>query len=1011
VLHIRFQHTNISTLAFMFKRHLWILVSALFLFSIHSIASESSESDTMLAQKYLHIADSLSEHASSNTAAKYFLKASEIYLQLHDWRNYAHCKIWETYMDIDLGLYNEAIDNMNTAIININKYLSPNNMYSFTCSVRQSIVYYELDNCNQSFYILKNAIDLFKTNPEWTTPDGQKRIATAYFEYGNNYLKAGKRDSALFMYKQTLGLREKYYEKNHNLILDCYNNLGIMYEYYGDYELANVYMLKTLQGREEKFGFANWLTAWSYTNLAIVNQDLGDLEKALQYAKKGMESRNLCLPPGHIEFASSYSTIANIYNRTGDFDTSLEYNKKAIEIYDHKLGSDNVQSAAIYNNIADNFNRQGKYDTSLNYFKKSYVIYLRNKENDIRPEQSLCEYNIADTYIAMNQIDSALYYNGLSYKSNFTPAIESHNIEAVLDFDLAFMILEQKATIQEIFFKQDGSIKHLITANNIYSRYIELLDYFRIRMIGTDSKVEFIERNNNIMDRAIHVAYQLFETDPAMFSAKDVGWLIEKNKSNILLEVLSKTKTKNMYIPDSLSLTWRETTGQIYQLKVEIENVKSQDNPQYVTTLTDSLFLLQTKLYKLNEFIQDKYPDFNDQLNLEVSDFNKSQIKLYPQTAILNYYLTDSLLYIFYISADKEIIRTTPLDTLFHNDVIDYLNSLKKNRIGSVDKLGSKLYSILIDPVKDLIQTKTKLVVIPDKCLYYLPFETLTLNNPNNGFSKKDFLINSYEIVYHYSATMYCKFLRSESRIHNKNLTFNGFAPVFSEKGEPLALPENCFAESNENQKESEVELVRSLTYNGKIFSSLPFSEQEVKEIYALFKEKNLDAEYHIFDNATKDSFLASCDSFSVLHLASHGVINEINPKLSGILFYPQADTVRNSTFLQNTLLTTGEIYNLKIHADLVVLSACETGIGRVVIGEGVLSMARALTYAGAKNILYSLWKVGDKNSYKLMVNFYTYLLGGNSYSQALRKAKLEMIKNEETAFPGNWGAFNLIAI
>ena len=110
-------------------------------------------------------------------------------------------------------------------------------------------------------------------------------------------------------------------------------------------------------------------------------------------------------------------------------------------------------------------------------------------------------------------------------------------------------------------------------------------------------------------------------------------------------------------------------------------------------------------------------------------------------------------------------------------------------------------------------------------------------------------------------------------------------------------------------------------------------------------------------------------------------------------------------------ILFAGEMYNLDLNADLVVLSACETGLGKIVNGEGIMSMTRGFIYSGTPNILFSLWKVGDKNTYELMVNFYAEVIKGESYSKSLRRAKLKLIENEATAFPANWAGFTLVGV
>ena len=101
----------------------------------------------------------------------------------------------------------------------------------------------------------------------------------------------------------------------------------------------------------------------------------------------------------------------------------------------------------------------------------------------------------------------------------------------------------------------------------------------------------------------------------------------------------------------------------------------------------------------------------------------------------------------------------------------------------------------------------------------------------------------------------------------------------------------------------------------------------------------------------------------------------------------------------------------MRLNTELVTLSACETGLGKIISGEGIMSMTRGFIYSGTPNILFSLWKVGDKNTYELMVNFYADIIEGQTYSKALRNAKLKLIKNEATAFPANWAGFTLVGV
>ncbi len=169
------------------------------------------------------------------------------------------------------------------------------------------------------------------------------------------------------------------------------------------------------------------------------------------------------------------------------------------------------------------------------------------------------------------------------------------------------------------------------------------------------------------------------------------------------------------------------------------------------------------------------------------------------------------------------------------------------------------------------------------------------------------------------------------------------------------------------------------------------------KEKRAVFKAEKAT------ENALKSLKLTD---YKYIHFATHGFVNTQNPALSGIILY------RNNTQQEDGVLHSSEVYNLNLNADLVVLSACETGLGKVAKGEGIIGLSRSFLYAGAKNIMVSLWKVTDEATKELVVDFYTNLEKSRkvSQSEALRKAKLNLLKNKKYAMPYYWNGFVLIS-
>jgi len=227
------------------------------------------------------------------------------------------------------------------------------------------------------------------------------------------------------------------------------------------------------------------------------------------------------------------------------------------------------------------------------------------------------------------------------------------------------------------------------------------------------------------------------------------------------------------------------------------------------------------------------------------------------------------------------------------------------------------------------------------------------------------------------------------------------FAPVFDEKDS-----DNVFTfRSDIWRRAFSDSAFRGVLSEQQRFRPLPYSEREVHSIYSLFEEHNRPAKLFLRSDASESNFRRYTSGYKYVHLATHGLINEKYPKLSGLAFYQPKDSLT----AEDGILYSAENYALRMSSDLLVLSSCESGLGKLIKGEGLMSLTRGFFYAGARNIVVSLWKVPDKATAELMERFYYYILQGNSYSASLRKAKLKLIKKRSTAFPRNWSSFILL--
>ena len=288
------------------------------------------------------------------------------------------------------------------------------------------------------------------------------------------------------------------------------------------------------------------------------------------------------------------------------------------------------------------------------------------------------------------------------------------------------------------------------------------------------------------------------------------------------------------------------------------------------------------------------------------------------------------------------------------------------------------IHEKLLTPLSNLL-TK-EVIVVPDGVLGYVPFDVLLSEMPKEAttFKSHAYFGKNHIVSYNYSATLWQEMLNKKHKTEpTKN--FIGFAPYYN--GDTLLLS-NLFSHDLAMRKG---------------LDSLKYSGEEV------FKAQKLMHGESVLDKkATKETFEKIAGDYRIVHLATHGKANDKIGDYCFLAFTEQKDS------LNNELLYVRDIYNLSLNADLVVLSACETGIGELKRGEGIVSLARAFAYAGAKSIVTTLWSVNDKSTMQIMENFYRQLKNGASKDEALWKAKQAYLdkSNKNQAHPYFWSAF-----
>lgn len=279
--------------------------------------------------------------------------------------------------------------------------------------------------------------------------------------------------------------------------------------------------------------------------------------------------------------------------------------------------------------------------------------------------------------------------------------------------------------------------------------------------------------------------------------------------------------------------------------------------------------------------------------------------------------------------------------------------------------IGYELYKTLIDPVRKYL-ISDKLLISPDNILSYLPFEALpTFPESGEKISYRDlaYLMDDFDISYTYSATFMAESVKRDYSIGNKVIAF---APNYPEPIDIQSVLMNRQAEMG-------------------VLSDLPYARQEAEYVSDITGGK-------LFENneAKESVYKTESGKYDIIHLAMHTLLNDKDPMNSTLIFSHENDTIEDG------FLKTYEVYGIPLKAKMVVLSSCNTGTGLFYSGEGILSLARGFIYSGSQSVVMSMWEIEDKSGTEIVKMFYKNLKEGYPKSLALKKARMDFLKNAD---------------
>ncbi|MFU8861420.1 MAG: CHAT domain-containing protein [Cyclonatronaceae bacterium] len=789
----------------------------------------------------------------------------------------------------------------------------------------------------------------------------------------------------------------KALEDTSELIL-TYNFVAVMYN--DNYDITtSMHYSRMAMELSEASGNTFQVSIQLY-NLSNSYSAMGDYVTALQYAKRALELRRNIPIPREVNFA--LYQIANLYFKTGQFEQALAFNEECLalernEQYLSEMIYTLTQGAAIFEML-------DRHEEARRYSREAIDISYRLNawHRIIHPMR-----NLARSYITGNEPGKAIeilneglalidttgqdeilgdfyLYRGIAYNltGNHTGALD--------DFKNAIAHIKtfpERIVPPSYYFHLARGYRHLgsdsayvyarefIESNNRYRKNIRLSAGLRAGFMS-----RFVEQYHEIARwyledlQDVVLAYNIIEQARARTFAESVADAATDFSSDIDSDLLAELK---------------EAEARLQMAELDLNRLKTEEAAR---DLRDAGLAYEVVISKIRNS-DAMYDRFHDPEPLTLTQARKL---IDRNTAVISYAVTGTHLIGIAFSDTRSTHWTIEFDqpsgsASLARLITNFRTAIESGQpLADINRPGAELAAMLTEPAGEVTRGVANLIIITDGPLSYLPFEALPQGD--------SYLISEFNLKYVPSITVY-SLLPDVRTGHDRDMFI-------------VSNPD--FADLEEYSSLMNTPLTR-----------LPHTRIEADSVASRFTRVS---RYHGAGATGAVLRAQDLSRYRYLHLATHGVVNEQNPRMSGLLLASSGQDNPNGF---DAFLRVPDIHTLNLNADLVVLSACNTGLGQILKGEGVLGLQRAFFLAGTSSVMVSLWSVQDRSTASLMARFYRelhnlgdqqntwrYRMAGWFSSEpekfghnaaALRNAKLEMISDLRFSHPRHWAGFVII--
>jgi CHAT domain-containing protein/Tfp pilus assembly protein PilF len=817
----------------------------------------------------------------------------------------------------------------------------------------------------------------------WQKLESKPKEALVLVALGSAYDSLGSKSKALEYYTQALPIYQQLKEWLGETV--ALNNIGLIYSHFGEMQKALDYYQQGLVLLQN--GRARGLEATTLKNIGKLYKDLGENQKALDYYKQAW---SLSQTAGEPDLkAIILSSIGSIYADLEESQKALDYFQRSLAL-SQTVGDRRVEATTL-SNIGTVYSDLGLKHKALDYHQQA-----------LSSSRVLGNLSVKGT--TLNNIGTAYYDLGEKQK-----ALDYY--QQALSVSRATGIRFDEAAILKNIAFLEVSRENLQAALAPMQASIKIVEELRTRIISPELRQSYFATVQDYYRFYINLLMDLHQQNPTQGYDKQAFNISERSRARTLLEQLTEANAniKEGIDPELLAHE-KALQSQLYateKQRLEI-NSNPKSPPDQKATIDKQYTNLLAQYQTLQNEIRAKSPKYAALKYPQPLTLALVQNQLLDSdTTLLQYSLGKERSFLWVVSRDGLQSHILPSEKEIETQVKSWRSALldKPDASEALDGPASRLGRLLLEPAAAALKSQRRVIVVPDGALNYAPFAALRLEGKP--------LVESHTLLQLPSSSTLA-LIRSQTA--ERPPAPRGLAmvadPIFSGDDPRITTPARTSQPAptdlaSLNLQRASRALPRQRSAGSGAADSLPRlpgTRREAERILPLFPGNqtllalNSQASLALLQSP-------SMKDYRYVHLATHGVFNTAEPALSGVIL----SLVDQQGRAVNGFLRLNEIFNLNLPAELVVLSACETGLGEQIRGEGMVGLTRGFLYAGSRRLLVSLWKVDDDATAALMSRFYDGLLREKlTPAQALRAAQNHLRTNTNWDSPYFWSSFVL---